>query len=156
MLALALALLLTTVAYFLVTTLVDLYPFNNVRDAKRSEQVVEILVNAPVMTLPAALLVAAAATSLPALGYIAGALELLIALGGLMLWWMPYLIGVTAPWATAGNGVSWSQLHARTYAHTLTVLPPIGDRPRPNLEHMILHTLILAAAVCTFAAAASL
>ncbi|MER7439818.1 hypothetical protein [Micromonospora avicenniae] len=156
MLVLALVLLLTTVAYFLVTTLVDLHPFNNLRDAKRSEQVVEVLVNAPIMTLPAALLAVAAATSLPALGYIAGALELLIALGGLMLWWMPYLIGVTVPWATAGTGVSWSELHARTYAHTLTLLPPIGDRPRPNLEHMILHSLILSAAICTFAAAASL
>jgi hypothetical protein len=156
MLALALALLLTAAAYFLVTTLVDLYPFNNVRDAKRSEQVTEVLVNAPVMALPAVLLGLAAAIPLPALGYLAGALELLIALGGLALWWMPYLAGVTAPWATAGAGVSWSELHARTYAHTLIVLPPIGDRPRPNLEHMILHALILSAAVCAFAATVAL
>jgi hypothetical protein len=156
MLALALVLLLAAAGYFLVTTLVDLYPLNNVRDAKRSEQVTEILVNGPIMTLPAVLLGLAAAIGLPALGYIAGALELLIALGGLTLWWMPYLAGVTVPWATAGSGASWSELHARTYAHTLIVLPPIGDRPRPNLEHMILHGLILAAAVCAFAATASL
>ena len=116
MLALALALLLAAVAYFFVTTLVDLYPFNNVRDAKRSEQVTEVLVNAPIMTLPAVLLGLAAAIPLPALGYVAGALELLIAGGGLVLWWMPYLVGVTAPWATAGTGASWSELHARTYA----------------------------------------
>jgi hypothetical protein len=156
MLAIAVALILSAVAYFLLTTLVDLYPFNNVRDAKRSEQVVEVLVNAPIMTVPAALIGVAAAIPLPALGYIAGALELLIALGGLVLWWMPYLIGVTAPWATAGSGVSWSELHARTYAHTLIVLPPIGNRPRPNLEHMILHALILSAATFTFAATASM
>jgi hypothetical protein len=156
MLALALVLLITAAAYFLVTTLVDLYPFNNVRDARRSEQVTEVLVNAPLMTLPAALLGVAAAISLPALGYLAGAIELVIALGGLALWWLPYLAGVTVPWAPAGAGVSWPELHARTYARTVTVLPCIGDRPRPNLEHMILHALILAAAICAFAAAGSL
>jgi hypothetical protein len=90
------------------------------------------------------------------LGYVAGVVELLIAIGGVVLWWMPYLIGATAPWATAGTGVTWSELHARTYAHTLIVLPPIGDRPRPNVEHMILHALILAAAICTFVATAEL
>ncbi len=156
MLTLALTLILAAVAYFLVTTLVDLYPFNNVRDAKRSEQLAEIAVNAPVMTLPAILLGLAAAIPLPALGYAAGALELLIALSGLTLWWLPYLVGPTVPWATVGGGLTWSELHARTYAQTVIVLPPIGDRPRPNLEHMILHALILAAAISTFTASAAL
>ncbi|WP_238015239.1 hypothetical protein KZZ52_55030 [Dactylosporangium sp. AC04546] len=154
MLVLALVLILATVVYHLVTTLVDLYPLNNVRDARRSEQRTEVLTNAPVMALPAVLLGLAAALSLPALGYVAGGVELLIALGGLTLWWMPYLAGVTAPWATAGTGVTWAELHARTYASTIIVLPRIGDRPRPNLEHMILHGLMLAAAVTTFAATA--
>jgi hypothetical protein len=152
MLALALTLLLAVVAYFLLVTLVDLYPLNNVRDAKPSEQRTEVAVNTPVMTLPAVLLGLGAAINIPALGYAAGALELLIAAGGLLLWWMPYLVGVTAPWATAGTGVTWAELHGRTYAHTLIVLPRIGDRPRPNLEHMILHALMLAAAIATFAA----
>ncbi|WP_027346896.1 hypothetical protein [Hamadaea tsunoensis] len=156
MLAAALILILAAVAYFVVTTLVDLYPLNNVRDARRAEQRTEILANAPVMTLPAVLLALAAAISSPAFGYAAGALEALIVAGGLILWWMPYLAGRTAPWATAGTGVTWSELHSRTYAQTIIVLPRIGDRPRPNLEHMILHSLILAAAITTFAAAAAL
>lgn len=156
MLALALILLLAAVAYFLLVTLVDLFPLNNVRDAKRAEQRTEVAVNAPMMTLPAALLALAAVLSLPALGYVAGALELLFAAGGLALWWMPYLIGVTAPWATAGAGTTWVELHARTYAQTLIVLPRIGDRPRPNVEHMILHGLMLAGAACTLAAATAL
>jgi hypothetical protein len=156
MLTLALALLLAAVAYFLVTTLVDLYPLNNVRDAKRPEQITEVLVNAPLMTLPAALLGVAAAISLPALGYAAGATELFSAVGGLALWWPPYLVGRTVPWATAGADVSWTDLHARTYARTVIVLPRIGDRPRPNLEHMILHALMLAAAACALAEAGAL
>ncbi|GIF69522.1 hypothetical protein Ais01nite_75570 [Asanoa ishikariensis] len=154
MLALALTLILSTVAYHLVMTLIDVYPLNNVRDAKRREQWTEVAVNAPVMALPAVLLGLAAALKTPTFGYVAGGLELLIAAGGLLLWWLPYLVGVTVPWATAGTGVTWAQLHARTYAHTLIVLPRIGDRPRPNLEHMILHALMLAAAIATFAAAA--
>jgi hypothetical protein len=156
MLALALTLLLAAVAYFLLVTLVDLFPLNNVRDAKRAEQRTEVAVNAPMMTLPAVLLGLAAVLSTPALGYVAGGLELLFAAGGLVLWWMPYLIGVPAPWATAGTGTTWAELHARTYAQTLIVLPRIGDRPRPNLEHMILHGLMLAGGVCAILAAASL
>ncbi|MDG4821775.1 hypothetical protein O7635_07905 [Asanoa sp. WMMD1127] len=154
MLALALTLILASVAYFLVMTLVDVYPLNNVRDAARAEQRTEVAVNAPVMVLPAVLLGLGAALDVPALGYAAGGLELLAVLGGLLLWWLPYLVGVTVPWATAGTGVTWTELHARTYAQTLMVLPRIGDRPRPNLEHMLLHALMVAAAITTFAAAA--
>ena len=156
MLCTALTLILAAVAYFLVVTLVDLYPLNNVRDAKRSEQRAEVAINTPIMTLPAVLLGLAAVLHRPVLGYSAGVLELLIAAGGLILWWMPYLVGWTAPWATAGAGVTWSELHARTYASTLTVLPRIGDRPRPNVEHMILHGLILAGAICALLASPAL
>jgi hypothetical protein len=156
MLTLALTLIIAAVAYFAVTTLIDLYPLNNVRSGKRSEQITEVSVNGPLMALPAVLLGVAAATSLPALGYVAGAIELVVAAGGLLLWWLPYLTGAAVPWATAGTGVSWPELHARTYAQTLIVLPRIGDHPRPKVEHMILHGLILAAAICTFAAAAAL
>jgi hypothetical protein len=151
---LAITLTLAAVAYFVLTTLVDLYPLNNVRDAKRSEQVTEVAVNAPVMALPAVLLGLGLALGVPSLGYIGGTIELLAVAGGLILWWMPYLMGVTAPWATAGTGVSWAELHARTYARTLIVLPRIGGRPRPNVEHMVLHALMLAAAISIFAATA--
>ena len=138
------------------TTLVDLHPLNNIRAARRSERLSEVAVNAPILALPAVLIGLGAALRLPALGYVAGSLALLSAIAGLVLWWMPYLIGVAAPWVTAGTGVTWVELHARTYAHTLIVLPRIGDRPRPNLEHMILHILFLAAAGATFLAAGSL
>jgi hypothetical protein len=153
---LALTLIIVAVAYFTVTTLVDLYPLNNVRSAPRSEQLKEVSLNGPIMALPAVLLGGAVVSSLPALGYVAGAIELFIAAGGLLLWWLPYLAGTAVPWATAGSGVTWPELHARTYAQTLIVLPRIGDRPRPNVEHMILHGLILGAAICTLAAAAAL
>ena len=54
------------------------------------------------------------------------------------------------PWATAGTGASWAELHERT----VIVLPRIGGRPRPNLEHMILHALVLAGLVLATVTAA--
>ncbi|MEV0974928.1 hypothetical protein [Microtetraspora glauca] len=156
MLPVALFLLILADAYFLFTTLVDVFPLNNVREATRLERRTEVAINGPVLLVPAVLLAVAAAADLPVLAYIGAAVELLIVLSGLALWWLPYLVGVTVPWATAGTGESWAQLHARTYAKTIIVLPPIGDRPRPNVEHMILHTLILVAAICAFVAAGSL
>ncbi|GAA5183316.1 hypothetical protein GCM10023322_22310 [Rugosimonospora acidiphila] len=152
----ALVLLLAALLYFLVTTFVDLHPFNNVRGSKRSERLSEATINGPVMALPAILLILASAFSLPVLAYVGGAIEALVVAGGLSLWWLPYLVGRTVPWATAGTGASWAELHSRTYAHTVIVLPRVGDRPRPNLEHMILHTLILLGAVFTLVAAPSL
>ena len=107
--------------------------------------------NVPILAVPAVLLLLA--TWIPPLTWVAGGFQLLIAMGGLIVWWMPYLAGVPAPWATAGTGVSWSELHSRTYARTLIIVPRIGDRPRPNVEHMILHALFLAAAVAIFSGA---
>ncbi|MEV1199241.1 hypothetical protein [Microbispora rosea] len=153
MLLAALLLVVAADAYFVLITLADLFPFNNVREAKRSEKLTEVTVNAPVLALPALMLVWASAAGLPVLAYAGAAVELLALLSGLALWWLPYLAGVTVPWATAGTGETWAALHARTYAKTVIVLPRRGDRPRPNLEHMILHTLMLLATVCAFAAA---
>ncbi|MFI7611208.1 hypothetical protein ACIBP6_08315 [Nonomuraea terrae] len=156
MFAAALTLLLLAVVYFVLTTLVDLAPLNNVTAATRRDKTIEVSVNASVMMLPVVLVLVAAAlrTSIPA--YAAAGLEMLILVGGLALWWLPYLAGVTVPWATAGTGETWARLHARTYAKTIIVLPRIGDRPRPNLEHMILHSLLLAAAVITLLYALSI
>lgn len=152
----AVALTVLAVLYFMITTLADLYPLNNVRDSTSNEKQTEVAVNAPIMLVPAVLLIIAVATGLGGFGYAAGVMEMLIAAGGLALWWPPYLVGRTVPWATAGTGVTWPELHARTYAKTIILLPELGDRPRPNLEHMILHALVLAAAVTSFIAAVSI
>lgn len=156
MLIAAIVLVILADLYFVITTLVDLRPLNNVTQATPRERCIEVLVNAPVMLLPAILLTIAGVLTLPWLAYVGSSLELLIFLGGVALWWLPYLLGVTVPWATAGTGTTWAELHARTYAHTVIVLPRIGTRPRPNLEHMILHTLVLGAAVVGFIAAGRL
>jgi hypothetical protein len=155
MLAVSIALVLTALAYFVTTTLVDLRPLNNITAATPRERRTEVLINVPILLIPAVLLTLGGALDHAWLIYLGAGLQGLIALGGLALWWLPYLVGVTVPWATAGTGTTWAELHARTYAHTLIVLPPIGTRPRPNLEHMLLHSLYVAATITGLAAAAT-
>lgn len=150
----ALIVLGIAVVYFLVTTTVDLFPFNNVRGASRAERRAEITLNGPILAAPMVLVALAVQLHLPFLAYVGGALELLVAAGGVALWWLPYLTGFTVPWATAGTDQSWSELHARTYGRTIIVLPAIGNRPRPNLEHMILHLLLIAGGIAAFLAGA--
>jgi hypothetical protein len=151
MFAVAIGLLLVTAVYFAVTTLVDLAPLNNVTSATRREQLTEVSINGPILTIPVVLVALAAVLHRAPLGYLGGAIELVFALNGLALWWLPYLVAVTVPWATAGTNESWPQLHARTYAKTIILLPKIAERPRPNLEHMILHALRVAGGVCALA-----
>ncbi|MEU4511154.1 hypothetical protein AB0G05_16815 [Nonomuraea wenchangensis] len=62
--AAALTLLLLAVGYFALTTLVDLVPLDNVTAATRRENTVEVSVGAPVMALPAVLVLVAAATTM--------------------------------------------------------------------------------------------
>ena len=151
----SLVLILVAETYFVLTTLVDFSPLNNVKSATRRERIAEVAINAPIMIVPAILVVLAAVFKLALLAWIGGAAELIIALGGVLTWWPPYLFGRSVPWATAGSDDSWPELHARTYSETIIVLPRIGDRPRPNLEHMILHSLILAGAILAFVYAAT-
>lgn len=155
MFTIALILLLIAAGYFVVTTLVDLAPFNNVHGSTSSERLSELRVNAPMLVLPVILLVLAASFDLSVLAWVGGGIELLVAAAGISLWWLPYLFDVAVPWG-APRGTSWPELHARTYAQTVIVVPRIGDRPRPNLEHIVLHVLLVAAGVVTFAYAAGL
>jgi hypothetical protein len=63
-------------------------------------------------------------------------------------WWIPYLFGPTALHADFG----WYYEHG--YTETLKVLPPIGDRPIPDLQHMTLQLLslvvVIAASVASY------
>lgn len=156
MLIAAIALGIAALIYFLVTTLVPLRPLNNLDSSTARERRTEVAVNAPILLSPAVLLAVAGGPGPAWLAYLGASLAGVIVLSGLALWWLPYLVGVAVPWATAGTDDSWPELHARTYAKTIIVLPRIGDRPRPNLEHMILHALMIAGTVTAFIAAAQL
>jgi hypothetical protein len=146
----ALVLAVVTLGYYEFTTLVDLYPLNNVRGSTSSERRTEAITNGIPLLLSVILLAVSVIPAVRWIAYLAVAAIGILAVLGLLLWWLPYLAGVTVPWATV-PGTTWAELHARTYAETIIVVPPIGDRPRPNLEHMILHALFLATAGFTLA-----
>jgi len=52
-------------------------------------------------------------------------------------WWIPYLFGRTR----LHRDFTW--YHEHGYAETLKVLPPIGERPVPDLQHTALQLLSL-------------
>jgi len=152
MLVFTVGFLLAALIYFVVTTLFEFPPLNNVSSATSRERAMEVAVNAPLLSAPVVLVLLASTLQIPVLSVVGGVIELLIALAGLSLWWLPYIAGVSVPWATS-SGETWDELHARTYAHTLIILPPRGDRPRPNVEHMILHALLVTGSILAFASA---
>ena len=147
--ALALGLQLTTLAFHQVTTNVDLYPFNNIRHYTRRERLTESAVNGAVMLLPVVLLL----TGNLAATVVAAVLLSLLFLMELLMWWLPYATGRSVPALTQGDE-PWPALHQRIFAPTVTVVPPIGSNPRPNLEHTLLHALTLCSAVATWLLAA--
>ncbi len=124
MFTVALILLLTAAGYFIITTLVDLAPYNNVRGSTRSERLSELRVNAPVLALPVILLVAAEGLDLPVLGWVGGGIELLVAAAGISLWWLPYLFRRRCP-----VGCRTRNLLAR---HPRPDLRADGDRGAPD------------------------
>lgn len=120
-----------------VTTLFDLYPFNNVRQYTLRERLQECSVNGLLMAIPPfgfyfgiSWMMTAALFVYPALLF-----------GEYLSWWQPYFFGASQ---------KWQQTYNRIFRHTSTVLPPIGNNPIPNLEHCILHGLTLITTICTY------
>src|SRR5207248_2122729 len=83
----------------------------------------------------------------------------------LIIWWVPYLTVPSGRWRTVYNRLlslatsnfepgdtldHWTVIYQRLHRSTITLLPPHGDRPVPNLEHMILHIWTLVTALVTF------
>lgn len=119
------------------TTLVDLYPFNNVRHYTVQERITECVVNGATMLLPV-------------IGFAAHIHWLMVAslivypvllIGEYTSWWHQYFFGPS---------VTWQQTYNRIFRQTIIVLPPIKNHPVPNLEHCILHGLTLIAGTVTY------
>lgn len=129
---LVIAIQIINLAYQQIITLVDLYPFNNIRGITQAEKLVESSVNCFTMFFPVIALVSGNRI----LMNIAVILLALVCIGEFFTWWYPYLFGSTA-W--------WQKQYDKKFKQTLIVLPPIKNNPIPNLEHVILHLLTLAA-----------
>lgn len=143
-----------------VTTLADFFPFNGSRNYTRTEKLLEASINGVLMLLPP-LGFAFHIHGLMIFGVIYYSVLFCIEL---IIWWVPY---VTTPsgrgrdiynrflaFATLdfekGDGLArWQAIYDRLHRGTTTVLPSRGNRPVPNLEHMILHAWTLVTAIVT-------
>lgn len=140
---LAIALQLLLLAYHQLTTLVDLYPFNGIRFSKPKERYAEAGFNF-------------ALSALPPVGFLFG-LSGLMRFGAIFYfillaceiatWFVPYFFGATP---------RWEEAYSRIQGRTIMLLPRRGPNPTPNLEHLILMVLTLAAGIATLAAYRSL
>jgi hypothetical protein len=128
---------LILLAFHQVTTLVDLFPFNNVRSYTMKERLNECLVNGIVMAVPPIGFIFGVDWMMTASVFI---YPVLLA-GEFMNWWRPYFFKPTN---------EWRETYERIFSKTIVVLPAIKNNPVPNLEHTILHSLTLATAVVTY------
>ncbi|ANY69022.1 hypothetical protein BBD42_22950 [Paenibacillus sp. BIHB 4019] len=132
---------LTTFSYHQLTTRFDFYPFNGIRHYSAKERRNEALINGIVMAVPVMLTFART----PLWIGIGGLIWTLVLVGAILNWWLPYVSGVTV--YKMPNNETWQQVYDRIFSKTIILLPSIKNNPRPNLEHIILHVLILSSAI---------
>src|SRR4051794_34632368 len=126
--------------YLVVTDWVNLAPWNNVGDMPTRQRLLISVANyTPLLFI--ALAVLQESRILVTIALIVGALDLLMHIA---YWWVPYLRGTTD-----------EQRAERTslFGGTITFLPPIGDHPIPNAQHVVVGGLMLLMVATTGAVA---
>jgi hypothetical protein len=126
----ALALNMVHLSYHQLTTNVDLFPFNNIRNYTIRQRIAEVSVNLITMGFP---VVAILLKNHTLTGVACWFLGFLLC-GEYLSWWKAYLFGATD---------KWKNIYNKIHKDTIILLPPIKDNPIPNLEHCILHFLTL-------------
>jgi hypothetical protein len=160
---LALICQLTLLAYHQATTLFNFWPFNGVRNYTWRQKLAEAGLNGVLMSLPPI----GFAFHVRALMIFGVIYYFVLFCIELTIWWVLYLTVPTGRWRVFYNYVlgalmfnnpkedasaRWTEIYNRLQRGTITILPMRGDRPVPNLEHMILQTLTLFTAIVTAAA----
>jgi len=131
---------LSLAAYLLITDWVNLAPWNNVEDLPiRQKALISIANYTPLLLI--AFAIAQPNRILVALALVIGGIDLLMHVA---YWWIPYLRGATEEQQAE---------RARLFAGTTTFLPPIGDHPIPNAQHVVVGVLMLAMVAASIAAA---
>ena len=134
-----------TLCYHQLMTRFDFFPFNGVRHYSIKERRKEALVNGIIMILAIIL----SLTQSPILIGVTGFIWTLILIGAILNWWLPYFTGREV--YKMHDTDTWVQVYERIFSKTIHILPPIKNNPRPNLEHIILHTLILSSSIFSWA-----
>lgn len=141
---------LITMIYHQITTLFDFFPFNGVRHYTINERQKEALINGIIMII--AIIFSALSNLIPL--FIAPLIWTIILVGAIFNWWVPYLTGKEI--IKFSQNETWFDIYDRNFKDTILIMPKIKNHPRPNLEHVILHTFILISACCTWIYAFSL
>ena len=126
--------------YLIVTDWVSLAPWNKVEDVPIRQKLLLSLTNyTPLLFIAFAVL--QENRILMALALFVGAVDLLM---HVVYWWLPYLRGTTD---------EQSAERASLFGGTTTFLPPIGDHPIPNAQHVVVGLLMLLMVAATAGAA---
>lgn len=120
---------LVLLIYFTIDNHVNLYPWNNLRS--------------PAAELPSTLsawipflVIMSAFAFRMRWGMLVGTVYVYVwLLLQIRQWWIPYLFGPTP----LHRDFAWYYEHG--YVETLKVLPPIGDHPIPDFQHIVLQPL---------------
>lgn len=119
--------------YFEVTTLINLFPWNDLSKYSYRERLVEAAVNGITIIIGFALFI----TKVKWLMAISVAFWFVFLLMQLMTWWMPYLTGKHLKQFPR-------ELYDSHFRETLKILPPIKNHIIPDAQHNVLQVLSLA------------
>jgi hypothetical protein len=130
MLTIALACNMLLFMYHQLTLHFDFYPFNNIHSIPFERRMTESLVGGLLALFPVIGLRLENFISIE----VALVLQAAVVSREFWIWWIPYLTRPTE---------EWRNRYQQVFQETVKALPPIRDNPIPNLEHCILHLLIL-------------
>jgi hypothetical protein len=135
----ALALQWLLFVYHQVTTLFDLYPFNGARFSRLNERVAEAAFNGALMVWAPIVYACGWTGAMP----YAAMYYFVLFVCVIATWFVPYFFG---------GSEKWTEIYSRVQGRTLLLLPPRGDHPNPNIEHLILMVLTLITGFVTLGA----
>ncbi|HLS34706.1 MAG TPA: hypothetical protein VK061_00545 [Bacillota bacterium] len=118
--------------YFEVTTLINLYPWNDLSKYTRKEKITEATVNGITIIIGITLFI----SKKPVLMVIATIFWFLFLLVQLLNWWMPYITGKHLKQFPR-------ELYDSHFQDTLKILPPIKEHIIPDAQHNVLQFLSL-------------
>jgi hypothetical protein len=135
---------LLLLAYWVTIETVEIFPLNDIRGrVPHYEPATALAVN--LLQQIAYMALFAARQWWPALAAALGYAAYLAL--QLWTWWVPYLFGASP---------DWQARHSRNFERTLKLLPSSEGHPAPDLQHMLLQLLTVAALIATARAARSL
>lgn len=119
--------------YFEMTTLINLFPWNDISKYSYKEKLFEATVNGITIIIGLALFV----TKIKLLMIISTAFWFVFLLMQLLTWWMPYLTGKHLKQFPR-------ELYDTHFQKTIKALPPIKNHIIPDAQHNVLQMISLA------------